>query len=870
VSQTRIAELEAEVVALRRELAEARAGSAHGKSGDAVNVLGIDFAWDTALGGVTLGGLPVALMWVDSTLASLMSAVAAMVGPERFSLALQAEGRKSVEGDWAVISQQPNFQKGVEAIDVIARVAGWGHWELVRYAPEERACTFRVTNSWEGRYQKSLGVCWGSGMLAGKLAGYCARHFGTNCWATQVRFVARGDECDEFEVRPSARDLEHEIDNLLATDQATRADMAVALTTLGQQRRLLAERETLLSTVLENSSNGVFVKDRQGRCLVVNPAAARVIGRAPKDILGKDDADLFPPEVAQQAREEDARIMDTGARMVANYHFEPLGKQPFDIHVERAPLLDSMGAVVGVLAISNDLTEAQTLERQLRQVQHDLEAILDTMPAMIGYWDNTLTARFANRAYIDWFHPDLDNVLGMSVREFLGDQVFERSLPMLTRALAGEPQAFDRVLKLGNGDERHWQVSYIPDVQGGEVKGFYSLAVDVTRVKLAEVAAEKANQAKSKFLATMSHELRTPLNGILGLSRLLQGEVEPAQREEYARTIHNCGTTLLAILNDILDLAKIEAGKLELSRQRFSPGRLLNEIAAIFSAAARDKGLTLGALWEGDAGEEFEGDAVRLRQMLTNLANNALKFTDKGGVQLRCVRVKGAGRPKLEFSVSDTGLGIAPEAREKLFQPFSQLDSSSTRAFGGAGLGLSIVRWLAQVMGGEVGVDSEPGQGSRFWFTVQVDAAPVAASLPAPVPTALPTPGTGRRVLVVEDMPVNQLVARSMLAKLGCSVQLLGDGVEAVDAFTSGGSWDLVLMDLHMPKMDGLEASRRIRALELAQGGKRVPIVALTASLYQEDSETCLAAGMDGVLSKPVKLEALSDLLAGLQGPQRR
>jgi PAS domain S-box-containing protein len=864
VRDDRVKDLETEVAALRRELAELKAVRASEGPQAGVRVLDIPLAWNTETGCVEAAGLPVALLWVDSTLAGLMSGFAAMVGPERFSLALQAEGRKSVEGDWAVISREPDFPRGFVALDLVARAAGWGRWALVRYAPQQQTCVFQVTDSWEGRYQKALGVCWGSGLLAGKLAGLCTRHFGTYCWATQVRFIARGEGCDEFLVGPSDRRVEQEIEGLLATDQATRADMAVALTTLTGKRRKLAEREALLSSVLENSADGIDVKDREGRYLVVNQVAARILGRPVEEIVGSDDLALEPVSAAS-VRQTDLGIMKSGVALVEERQVVRPGQPVLELQVRRGPLRDAAGEVVGVVSVAHDVTASKALERELREARHDLEAILDSVPAMIGYWDAQLTNRFANRAYARWYGHDSGAVVGMTLAQFFGDAVHTLAMDRILQALAGVPQSFERTIRSADGRVQASQVAFVPDLQGGEVRGFYVLTTDVTQLKDAELAAEEANHAKSRFMATMSHELRTPLNGILGLSRLLaDDDADPERRRSFARTIHECGSTLLAILNDILDLSKIEAGKLELASEPFLPARLLEEVHSIFAHAARSKGLELEAAYEGEAGEAWSGDPVRLRQMLTNLVNNALKFTETGSVSVRCARVVAAGVDALRFSVTDTGPGIREEARTRLFQRFSQVDSSNTRAFGGAGLGLSIVRWLAQAMGGEAGVESTWGRGSEFWFQVPAEAlSPEQARTPAE-DDRVGTPGQGLTVLLVEDMPVNTLVARALLKRLGCEVEAVGDGAQAVEAVASGRPWDAVLMDLHMPVMDGLEATRRIRALEREQGRAPVPIVALTASLYREDSEPCFAAGMNHFLPKPVKLERLAALLASL------
>jgi len=388
----------------------------------------------------------------------------------------------------------------------------------------------------------------------------------------------------------------------------------------------------------------------------------------------------------------------------------------------------------------------------------------------------------------------------------------------------------------------------------------------------AAAAAEAANVAKSRFLATMSHELRTPMNGVLGMAQLLlNGPADAAETREYARTILHSGQTLLTLLNDILDLSKVESGKLTLEAGIVSPAELLHDTEALFSSNAQDRGLVLITRWNGPTGRRYRGDPHRLQQMLSNLTNNAIKFTASGTVNIEADELANEGSSALiEFTVRDTGIGIPADKQALLFRPFSQIDDSTTRQFGGTGLGLSIVRSLARLMDGEVGVESQEGQGSRFWFRIRLatlaDHTDTRAQQRADAATVQPRPAAqrlGGRILVVEDNPVNQKVVGALLKKLGVETAVVDNGQMAVERITAGSeSFDAILMDIQMPVLDGYGATTRIRAWEAELGRAPLPIIALTADAFAEDQARCREVGMNDYLSKPINADALTAALA--------
>ena len=390
--------------------------------------------------------------------------------------------------------------------------------------------------------------------------------------------------------------------------------------------------------------------------------------------------------------------------------------------------------------------------------------------------------------------------------------------------------------------------------------------------------AKAANEAKSRFLATMSHELRTPMNGVLGMAQLLlSGPVDSKKTQDHARTILQSGQSLLTLLNDILDLSKIESGTQTLGAGMVNPVELLLNTQALFANNATAKDLKLSVQWNGPHGRRYRGDANRLKQMLSNLTNNAIKFTAVGEVRIEATELSQVdGSACVEWAVQDSGMGIPAPKMPLLFQPFSQVDDSTTRQFGGTGLGLSIVKSLTQLMGGEVGVESKEGEGARFWIRLRLDVMTDAVDL-SEVDTChrtglMPQDSSQQmsgRVLVVEDNRVNQQVICAMLNQLGFEAIAVDNGQLAVKrVMLEADAISAILMDVQMPVLDGYEATRQIRDWERFQGRTALPIIAVTADAFIEDQARCRQAGMDHFLPKPIKLSALSEVLYAFQTVQ--
>ncbi|MCC5805004.1 MAG: response regulator [Opitutales bacterium] len=401
-----------------------------------------------------------------------------------------------------------------------------------------------------------------------------------------------------------------------------------------------------------------------------------------------------------------------------------------------------------------------------------------------------------------------------------------------------------------------------------------------TECKLAAARdeAEAANRAKSEFLANMSHEIRTPMNGILGMCQLLAGDDTLSQGHRHlVDTLASSGEVLLALLNDILDLSKIEANRLKLEVAPFCPGKVVQDTVCLFAATTRMKGIELTCETAMDTDALFLGDAVRLRQILQNFLANAVKFTSKGEIHVRAAyRPLGNAVDEITLSVRDTGIGITPEKQKRLFQPFTQADSSITRRFGGTGLGLAICARLADMMDGRIEFESAPGRGSTFTLVVPMRAAHAGESAKesAPAPQSVPAPSAGERAeapestpeyepiraLIAEDNAVSRKVATLLLERMGVQSDTVCTGKEAVQAVESQ-SYDIVFMDCQMPEMDGFKATQEIRRREAAASRPRMPVIAMTAGATKEYKDLCRDAGMDAFIAKPVRKSELVEVL---------
>ncbi len=523
------------------------------------------------------------------------------------------------------------------------------------------------------------------------------------------------------------------------------------------------------------------------------------------------------------------------------------------------------------------LLEGRLRENKLQEVEARTQAVIATM-------DDGLVKQ-SPEGVIEWANPAAERILGIESGGLTGMKHTDPSwqvlrqdgsvfppheFPSLLAAASGQPVRHV-LMGVGVGAERRWiRVNATPMFRLGETRPYavVSSLADVTEVihrqrelEVAKELAEQAGRAKSEFLATMSHELRTPMNGVIGMTDLLLADCRDESMREGLSIVKESGRALLHVLNDVLDYSKIEAGGRVLVPEAFELDKLVKETAAILKHEVSRKKLSLHVDCS-EVSRAVWGDVDAVRQVLFNLVGNAVKFTETGTVSIRAREQ----RDELVLDVVDEGIGIRPEDLPRLFQRFSQADTTTARRFGGSGLGLAICRRLVEGMGGSIGVNSAPGHGSRF--TVKLPLAALHVMIAAQ-PANDPSTGKITRrlhVLLVEDNVINQRICIGMLTRLGHKVQLARDGFEGVAA-AKGGRFDLILMDVQMPVLDGLQATEQIRSHEVAQGLGRTPIYALTASVLTEERSACLDAGMDQVLLKPLTLDVLQ---RSLDAPQER
>ena len=628
----------------------------------------------------------------------------------------------------------------------------------------------------------------------------------------------------------------------------------------------------LAAMIVEHSPLPMVVKDAGGRVLLMNRAMQSLYGVSESDHRGQTVHQVMDEALANSIAEEDRLALESGQPLVVEERRALPGLSGERVlRKTKAAIRDADGAAY-LLAISEDVTEAKRTQEALENTRAFLETVIDNIPSGLTVKraaDSRLllanqaitrilgfdrTDENLGRTNEEVFDPEMAARFNERERELVrtGGSSFYESEPITTR----------------NGVRYLNQLKVlIPNADAGDY--ILSITDDVTErkntqdaLKEALARAEAASVAKSEFLANMSHEIRTPLNGVLGLAdSLARMDLSDPQRE-IVQMIVGSGKALTAILSDVLDLAKAEAGQLELAGESFSLRETIGSAAFLFETVARNKGVGFRVEFDADAPDRLQGDPLRIRQVVSNLISNAVKFTSQGEVRISvAAKADAKGGVRLSIKVRDTGPGFSEELRAKLFSRFEQGDGSITRRYGGTGLGLSIAGALAAMMGGEIDCRARPGRGAVFIFRarLEVSDAPAVEAASAMV-AGRATLSRRPRVLLAEDHEVNQKVVQLMLADIA-ELIIVADGQEAIEHALGPLPFDVVLMDTQMPVMDGLTATRRIREHEIRLGLSRTPIISLTANAMAHQVQAAMDAGADRHLAKPITAEALYDAI---------
>ncbi len=646
------------------------------------------------------------------------------------------------------------------------------------------------------------------------------------------------------------------------------------ITEMVKAHEVLEKERNLLRTLIENLPDLIYAKDKEGRKILANATDVRNAGKQSEaEVLGKTDFDLFPEEIAKGFHEGDQKVIKTGQPVInkEEYFIDSDGNEGW-LLTSKIPLKDENGNIIGLLGIGRDITDMVQAHGVLQKERNLLRTLIDSLPDLIFFKDAQGNYIFNNSAHLKYLGVKAqEEAAGKTIYDFCpvekAEHIFQEEMEIVH---TGKPvvDKEETIIYPGTEETNYYLTNKIPikDNQG-KVIGILGVGHNITNRKKADEAIKKAyeklektnadlknaTKVKGQFLANMSHEIRTPLNAIIGMTGLLMDTQLNEEQRDFAVTVYKSGDILLSLINDILDFSKIEAQKIDIEKQPFDVRNCVEESLDLIASKAADKDIELVYSIDDGLSTNVVGDVTRVRQILINLLSNAIKFTDNGEVE---VSVSGQLRDhyiyQLHFSVRDTGMGIPLDRQDKVFQSFTQVDASTTRKFGGTGLGLTISKKLSELMGGAMWVESTgiPGEGTTFHFSILTELS-VEKQYESDM-SAL----AGKKVLIVDDNQTNRNILYRQTESFQMIPTVAASGYEAIERLQSGAVFDLAILDFHMPEMDGLTLSNEIRQLT---GGKKLPLILLSSYGYREkkDGFSLFAA----TLTKPIKLVQLYNAL---------
>ncbi len=635
-----------------------------------------------------------------------------------------------------------------------------------------------------------------------------------------------------------------------------------------------ARKELLIKDqAIRSSINAISLADLSGITTYVNPSFLELWGYDHEsEVIGRPIYDFV--DDFQKARSVVDDLFGKGSWKGQLVGIKKDGSK-FDLNLYASIVLDQEGNPVRLMSSGDDATERNQYEARLRESEREKDLILSSISEKVVYHDLNLNIRWANRAACESFGHESEYLIGQKCYEILTREVEECEHCPVKKVLK-TGQYHEETISFISGET--YSIRAYPAFDDNKTLiGVVEVTQNITIQKQIEAelvqardAAEAANEAKSRFLSNMSHEIRTPMNVIIGMSNLLGETTINTRQQEYMGMIKESARSLLSIINDILDFSKIEADCIELSYSKFDLKSEIEKLISSFNLGTDNKELQLGFKIDSAVPAVLIGDPFRIRQVLLNLIGNAIKYTEQGSIFLHISPVSGAEDIQagkgiaLCFSLKDTGIGIPSDKLNSLFKSFTRVDRGGAMQYEGTGLGLAISKNLVDLMGGKIEVESEIGRGSIFSFTIPFqlpEEEEVLEKEPEKIIEQSGAEHSTANILLVEDKPMNQKLATVVLEKMGHHVTAASNGKKALEAYRSN-SYDLILMDINMPEMDGLEATSKIRALENIKGLTRIPIIAMTAYAMKGDEEKCLEAGMDYYISKPIKFEELQEIIS--------